>query len=197
MKILKFGGKSLSNGEGLDKVVAIILDKVNQGEKIAVVVSARGNATDELEEILTIASKNESYKPLLEQFKLEQQNGFDEVDFSEEFTVLEKLFEGVSLIGDYSSKIKDQILSIGELLSAKLLTSILITNGVNARFADSRELIKTDSKFGDAQPIEQPSKKNVIQYFKENEDAVNIVTGFIASFYVFINLPVVSVHNIS
>ncbi|MEY2671254.1 MAG: hypothetical protein RLZZ577_1570 [Bacteroidota bacterium] len=98
MKILKFGGKSLSNGDGLDKVVAIILDKVNQGEKIAVVVSARGNATDELEEMLSIAAKNESYKPQLEQFKLEQQNGFDAVDFTEEFTVLEKLFEGVSLI---------------------------------------------------------------------------------------------------
>ena len=69
-----------------------ILDKVNQGEKIAVVVSARGNATDELEEMLSIASKNESYKPQLEQFKLEQQNGFAEVDFTEEFTVLEKLF---------------------------------------------------------------------------------------------------------
>ena len=46
MKILKFGGKSLSNGEGLNKVVSIISDKVNQGEQIAVVVSARGNATD-------------------------------------------------------------------------------------------------------------------------------------------------------
>ena len=45
MKILKFGGKSLSNGEGIDKVVAIIENKVNQGEEIANVVSARGNAT--------------------------------------------------------------------------------------------------------------------------------------------------------
>ncbi len=54
MKVLKFGGKSLANGEGLNKVVSIISDKVNQGEKIAVVVSARGNATDELEFILSI-----------------------------------------------------------------------------------------------------------------------------------------------
>jgi aspartokinase/homoserine dehydrogenase 1 len=34
MKILKFGGKSLSNGDGLNKVVAIITDKINQGEKL-------------------------------------------------------------------------------------------------------------------------------------------------------------------
>ncbi|PAM92087.1 bifunctional aspartate kinase/homoserine dehydrogenase I [Flavobacterium sp. IR1] len=182
MKILKFGGRSLSNGEGLNKVVSIIKDKVNQGEQIAVVVSARGNATDELEYILKIAAKNGDYKPLFENFKVYQISDYPNVDFSEEFNVLEKLYEGVSLIGDYSNKIKDQILSKGELLSAKLLTSILVENGIPANFVDSRELLKTDSKFGDAQPLEQLSKKNVINYFKEhNGSTVNIVTGFIGS----------------
>ncbi|MRX66642.1 aspartate kinase [Flavobacterium resistens] len=182
MKVLKFGGKSLSNGEGLNKVVSIILDKVNQGEKIAVVVSARGNATDELEDILRIAAKNGNYKPLLESFKAYQTSDYGQVDLSEEFNILDKLFEGVSLIGDYSNKIKDQILSKGELLSAKLLTSILIEKGIPANFVDTRELLKTDSKFGDAQPLEQLSKKNVINYFKlHNGETVNIVTGFIGS----------------
>ena len=181
MKILKFGGKSLSNGDGIEKVVAIIANKVSQGEKIAVVVSARGNATDELEEILGIASKNGDYKPLFESFKTYQQGDHEEVDLSAEFKTLDKLFEGVSLIGDYSNKIKDQILSKGELLSAKLLTAILLQKGINAHFTDSRELIKTDSKFGDAQPLEQLSKKNVVQYFKRNSDTVNIITGFIGS----------------
>lgn len=182
MKILKFGGKSLSNGEGLNKVVSIISDKVNQGEQIAVVVSARGNATDELEYILKLAAKNGNYKPLFENFKTYQISDYPQVDLSEEFNILEKLFEGVSLIGDYSNKIKDQILSKGELLSAKLLTSILKEKGVPANFVDSRDLLKTDSKFGDAQPLEQLSKKNVINYFKEhNGSTVNIVTGFIGS----------------
>jgi aspartokinase/homoserine dehydrogenase 1 len=181
MKILKFGGKSLSNGVGIQKVVAIIANKVLQGEKIAVVVSARGNATDELEEILGIASKNGDYKPLFESFKTYQKSEYEEVDLSAEFKTLDKLFEGVSLIGDYSNKIKDQILSKGELLAAKLLTAILIKKGINAHFTDSRELIKTDSKFGDALPLEQLSKKNVVQYFKQNKDTVNIITGFIGS----------------
>ena len=182
MKILKFGGKSLSNGDGINKVIAIITDKVNQGEEIAIVVSARGNATDELEEILNIASKNGDYKTLFEDFKKYQQDEYESVDLSEEFTVLEKLFEGISLIGDYSKKIKDQILSKGELLSAKLLTAILFENGINARFVDTRELIKTDSQFGNAQPLEQISKKNVINYFKQNNGTtVNIITGFIGS----------------
>ena len=182
MKILKFGGKSLSNGEGLNKVVSIIAEKVNQGEKIAVVVSARGNATDELEYILKIAAKNGDYKRLLENFKTYQVSDYPQVDLSEEFTILDKLYEGVSLIGDYSNKIKDQILSKGELLSAKLLTAILIEKGIPANFTDSRELLKTDSKFGDAQPLEQLSKKNVVNYFKEhNGSTVNVITGFIGS----------------
>lgn len=182
MKILKFGGKSLSNGEGLKKVVSIIAEKVNQGEKIAVVVSARGNATDELEYILKIAAKNGDYKRLLENFKTYQISDYPKVDLSEEFIILDKLFEGVSLIGDYSNKIKDQILSKGELLSAKLLTAILIEKGIPANFADTRELIKTDSKFGDAQPLEQLSRKNVINYFKaHNGSTVNVITGFIGS----------------
>ena len=93
MKILKFGGKSLSNGEGLNKVVQIITDKVSQGENIAVVVSARGNATDELEHILTVAAKNGDYKPLLEDFKIYQISDYPQVDLSEEFNILDKLFE--------------------------------------------------------------------------------------------------------
>jgi len=182
MKILKFGGKSLSNGDGINKVVAIIANKVNNGEAIAVVVSARGNATDELENILSVAAVNGDYKPLFEDFKKYQQDSYDDIDLSEELNKLEKLFEGVSLIGDYSIKIKDEVLSKGELLSAKLLTAILIKNGIDAHFADTRDLIKTDSNYGDAQPMEQLSKKNVVAYFKEhNGTTVNIVTGFIGS----------------
>lgn len=62
MKILKFGGKLLLNGEGFNKVVLIIEEKVNQGEKIVVVVFVRGNVIDELEYILKIVVKNGDYK---------------------------------------------------------------------------------------------------------------------------------------
>ncbi len=182
MKILKFGGKSLANGDGINKVFDIIIDKKNKGENIAVVVSARGNATDELGDILTIAAKNGNYKPLLESFKTYQQDCYTNVNLSEEFEKLDKLFEGVSLICDFSAKIKDQILAQGELLSAKLIAAVLQDKGINARFTDARELLKTDSKFGDAHPLEQVSKKNVIAYFKQNNDeAINIITGFIGS----------------
>jgi bifunctional aspartokinase / homoserine dehydrogenase 1 len=181
MKIVKFGGKSLANGPGITAVLDIIINKKKLGENIAVVVSARGNATDELGDILTIASKSRNYKPLLESFKESQQAHFANVDLSVEFEKLDKLLEGVSLISDYSEKIKDQVLSQGELIAAKLVSSVLQERGINTLFTDTRELIKTDSKFGDAQPLEQISKKNVIQFFKENKETVNIITGFIGS----------------
>jgi aspartokinase len=60
------------------------------------------------------------------------------------------LFEGVSLIGDYSVKIQDQILAQGST-TAKLIVFLLNHRGIPAKLADTRELIITDSNFGDAQ----------------------------------------------
>lgn len=47
----------------------------------------------------------------------------------------------------------------GEVLSAKLVTQILRNNGIPAHFTDSRLLIKTDAKFGDAQPLDALSRE--------------------------------------
>jgi homoserine O-acetyltransferase len=181
MKILKFGGKSLANGEGINAVLEIINSKIKLQEKIAIVVSARGNATDELADILTLAVKNGNYKPLLESFKSYQKEVCAAVDFSTEFDKLDKLFEGVSLIGDYSVKIQDQILAQGEVLAAKTIVYLLNERGIPSQLADTRKLIITDSNFGDAQPIDTISKKNIVQIFKENKDTVLVFTGFIAS----------------
>lgn len=181
MKILKFGGKSLANGEGLNRVISIIENKVKAEENIAVVVSARGKATDQLEAILEKAVKDQSYAVELEAFKKDQK-GTVLVDFETEFLRLDSLFAGVQLLGDYSQKIKDEVLAQGELISAKLITTLLLEKNINAKVADARTLIKTDDTFGNAKPIDALSKKNVVAYFKQNNGTtVNIVTGFIAS----------------
>ncbi len=181
MKVLKFGGKSLANGKGLETVLSIIKNKVEAGEKLTVVVSARGSATDDLEVILNKALKGKPYKEALEAFKAYQTEPSKTIDFSEEFSVLDKLFEGVSLLRDYSKKTKDNILAQGELLSVKLISSLLNERGIKAKATDSRELIKTDEAFGNAQPLSKLSKENTEKYFKANKDVVNVVTGFIAS----------------
>ena len=182
MKIIKFGGKSLANGDGIRRVISIIKEKVNKGERITVVVSARGNSTNELEKILEKAVKNKPYQSLLQTFKKYQKEPSNKVDFSEEFATLDKLFEGVQLLGDYSEKIKDQVLAQGELLSVKLISNLLEDNNIKAHATDARTLIKTDENFGNAQPIALLSRENVIKHFKKfNGSTVNIVTGFIGS----------------
>ena len=57
MKILKFGGKSLANGKGLESVVKTIASKIQKEEEIVVVLSARGTATNDLERILEKSKK--------------------------------------------------------------------------------------------------------------------------------------------
>ncbi|ARV16329.1 bifunctional aspartate kinase/homoserine dehydrogenase I [Polaribacter sp. SA4-12] len=181
MKVLKFGGKSLANGKGLENAIEIIASKYKDGIEITVVASARGNSTNELEAILEKAASKKEYKSEFEKFKEYQLEPNNSVDFSKEFSKLETIFEGVSLLGDYSQKIKDKVLAQGELLSVKLIASLLEKQHISANSVDSRSLIITDENFGNAQPITAVSKENVISYFKKNKNTIHIVSGFIAS----------------
>jgi len=178
MKILKFGGKSLAN-DGIEKVIDIII--TSHKEPLSVVVSARGNTTDELEALLEKASKGEDYTADFQHLKNEQQ--YDpRVSFEPEFQLLEKLLEGVSLLKDYSPKTKDLVLAQGELMSAKLVAALLKRKGLESTFVDSREIFKTDAVVGNAQIINSVSEKLTRDRFATiPPNQVAVVTGFIAS----------------
>ena len=179
MKILKFGGKSLAN-DGIEKVLSIIAG-LAKTEPISVVVSARGNTTDELEALLEKASKGEDYTADFQQLKNEQQYD-SRVSFEPEFQLLEKLLEGVSLLKDYSPKTKDLVLAQGELMSAKLVAALLKRKGLESTFVDSREIFKTDAVVGNAQIINSVSEKLTRDRFATiPPNHVAVVTGFIAS----------------
>ncbi|MEM9647730.1 MAG: bifunctional aspartate kinase/homoserine dehydrogenase I [Bacteroidota bacterium] len=182
IKILKFGGKSLANGDGLKNVLDIIENRAKNKEHIAVVLSARGRATDELEAMLVNAASGKDIDQALVAFKEYQNSASPKVVLTQEFDTIKKLLHGVSLTGDYSLKTKDELLAFGELISAKVITDLLSEKGVKAKFVDSRELIKTDDSFNNAEVDEAVSKENVIRYFRELEEGtVAITTGFIAS----------------
>ena len=181
MKVLKFGGKSLANGKGLETVLSIIIDKVKQGQEISVVVSARDKATDQLESMLERAAGGEDISDDFSAFKQYQLAGED-IDFSEEFSVLQRIFDGVSLLGDYNDKIKDNTLAQGEVLSAKYVAHLLRKRGIQAAFADSRQFYITNSLFGNAQLQEGASHKRTLDYFAQfPKGTTPIVTGFIAA----------------
>ena len=178
MKILKFGGKSLAN-DGIEKVIDIII--TSHKEPLSVVVSARGNTTDELEALLEKASRGDDYTADFQHLKNEQQ--YDpRVSFEPEFQLLEKLLEGVSLLKDYSPKTKDLVLAQGELMSAKLVAALLKRKGLESTFVDSREIFKTDAVVGNAQIINSVSEKLTRDRFATiPPNHVAVVTGFIAS----------------
>lgn len=181
MQILKFGGKSLANGKGLETVLSIISNKVAQGQEIAVVVSARDKATDQLESMLERAARGEDISGDFTAFK-EYQIAGEDIDFSEEFSVLQRIFDGVSLLGDYNDKIKDNTLAQGEVLSAKYVAHLLRKRGIQAAFADSRQFYVTNSLFGNAQLQDGVSHKRTLNYFAQfPKGTTPIVTGFIAA----------------
>lgn len=182
IKILKFGGKSLANGEGIGRVVNIISKRYEEEEHFAVVVSARGKATDQLENLLEKAAKGADFQTDLKKFADYQKNNLEDVGIDEELATIEKILNGVSLTGDYSLKTKDEVLSYGELISGKYVTAALNAKGIKATLLDSRELIKTDDSFSNAEVDEGLSKENVIRYFHNLETGtIPVVTGFIAS----------------
>lgn len=179
MKILKFGGKSLGSAEGFENTIEIIRDK-SKKERIAVVVSAIGNTTDVLEEILDKAQKQNGYLSAFEEFK--DRDYHKNADLNNEFNLLQKLFEGISLTAEYSPKIKDLVLAQGELISSKILAETLKRKGIKAIQVDSRKIFVASDDFGNAQPDEEKSEVQTRDLFKKiAKDTIPVVTGFIAS----------------
>lgn len=182
MKIIKFGGKSLANGKGLDTVLNIISEKNSNNENIVVVVSARGNTTDQLEELLEIAKTKQDFRIAFEIFKKEQLLPHYSLDLEDDFSTLYKLFRGIEYLGDYSTKVKDEVLAQGELLSAKIVTQLLSKKGLKASFIDSRQLIKTNDTFGNALILDKETQQSIQHYFNAlDKDIIHVVTGFIAA----------------
>ncbi|NKI30518.1 bifunctional aspartate kinase/homoserine dehydrogenase I [Croceivirga thetidis] len=181
-KILKFGGKSLANGEGIKNVISIIAEKKKQGERIACVLSARGKSTDQLEALLELAADAKNYTEELKTFETYQKEGLDQFDISSELDLLKQKLEGIALIGDYSLKTKDAILALGELISHRYVSESLAAIGVNAIPVDTRILFTTNDDYGNAEIVEGVSKTKTIQEFEKYQNGqVPIVTGFIAS----------------
>lgn len=176
LKVLKFGGKSLDNN-GVSQVLKRI---VKQNNKIAVVVSARGNATDVLLKIINLASSGKSYQSALEAFCSEQQND-SKLDLSQEFQELQRLFDGIYLLRECSTKTQDKIVSYGEIISAKYIAHALNNLGVKAKAIDAGDLFVTNAEFGNAQIQHRISAEKTKAFFNElTSDVIPIVTGFIA-----------------
>ncbi|MDC1068243.1 lysine-sensitive aspartokinase 3 [Candidatus Kapabacteria bacterium] len=190
MTVKKFGGTSVGTAEMIKKVKEIV--SFND-EKVIVVVSAVAKTTNRLVSLLEnlehndIIFANNDLKTIYKyHFELISELGIkdDTIEYLDKIIhVLKNIIESVNNKIDLTNNQKDVILSCGELLSSKIVYQYLLSENVKASFIDSREIIKTDSEFTNAEVNLEQSKYHINNKLKDSfkSSDVIIMGGFIAS----------------
>ncbi|MBL7759764.1 MAG: bifunctional aspartate kinase/homoserine dehydrogenase I [Sediminibacterium sp.] len=192
MQVLKFGGSSVANAENISKVVAIVLRAIEKSP-VVLVVSALGGVTDQLIQTGTLAANgNEEYK---QQIKILETKHLDAVRsllpiqeqsatlswVKQQLNELESLCDGIFLLGELSPRIKDRLVSYGELLSSYIISARLQSMQVKQQWVDSRQLIITNDQYGNAAVNFAKTEALIRAYFKEHVCQLYVAPGFIAS----------------
>jgi aspartokinase/homoserine dehydrogenase 1 len=190
MKILKFGGSSVSTAKCIENVVRIVKEKFDEQPKLAVVVSAFGGATDELIAIGHQAVKNDYWNGL-EHLKHRHYTAvkdlFDDKSVAAVEKIVEALFEeleailqGIALVKELSKRSLDLIMSFGERLSGVIVCHALRKFIPSVVFLDARSVVKTDKSYGCAKVDLKATYSCIQQWFDKNA-WVPVITGFIGS----------------
>jgi len=192
MKVLKFGGSSIGNSARIQNVISIIKGYYISNEQIAIVFSAFQGVTDKL--MLSVehaVNQNLRYELLLKEltkFHLDiinniipkSKSGRVKRTVSILFSELIEILNSVYILKELTPKTSDLVVSYGELLSNNIISNCINHKKLKCEFLDSRKLIITDSKFGNAKVDFKETNKNIRTYFKEHKKT-QIITGFIAS----------------
>lgn len=192
MRVLKFGGSSVSTPDRIKGVFKILKSYYSAGEKFTVVFSAFGGATDSLLKMGKLASeRNSQYKELLAEFRARHENALRQlvkgpslkaalVKLNEKHDFLEDVLNGVFLVKEASPRTLDYIVSFGERSSNFIIATALNEQGVPARYLDARQIIQTDDKFGGANVDQKVSFGKIQNHYRQNPE-IQIVTGFIGA----------------
>jgi len=190
MKVLKFGGSSVANAENIQKVVAIV--KRNNEPQI-VVVSALGGVTDLLIKAGTSAEQSdETYKEILQQLEVKHLDAARALlpvthqssclsMIKQQFNELEEICNSIFYLQELSLRTKDRIISFGELLSSKIISAFMLSQGMEHEWLDSRKLIKTNSNFGFAAVNFNITNNKIAGAVKAANKKLFLAPGFISS----------------
>ena len=186
MKILKFGGGVLKDSVSIKMIPKILSTYTDQ--KIVVIVSAFGKTTNLLEKYLDSNYQNIKYR---EKYSVFSSLAFRELMFiAWELKLISKsdgsFFDVIKdlinipkpLFKDYNFDY-DQIVSLGELISSKIISYFLLNQGINNDWVDIRESLITDSNFRDANINWVLTKKKINEKFPQKK--IIITQGFIGS----------------
>ncbi len=190
MKIFKFGGASVKDANAVKNVAGIL----NQftGEPLVVVISAMGKTTNSLERLCdAFYHKNENAIEVLEDIR---NYHFDILDqlfpdkkhfvFTEIHNTFVELEWAIEEDPTHSYDCEyDQIVSIGEVLSIKILSAYLAEAGLKNKWLDIRDFIKTDNSYRegkvDWQLTEQRVNEELVPFFQSGKEQLVITQGFI------------------
>ncbi|GAA4148455.1 aspartate kinase [Sphingobacterium kyonggiense] len=189
MQVFKFGGASVKSAENIRNVVSII-EKYKESE-LLVVVSAIGKTTDKLAKITTNYFKQEGdYFGLLEDLKNEHFQILNELfedhnnpifdDIANTFVEVEWILEEDPQ--DEFDYLFDQIVSVGELLSTKIVAAYGNYKNVPIQWVDARDYILTDNNYQEArvdwEKTEEKIRKDLPFIL---DDKVIVTQGYIGS----------------
>lgn len=189
MKVFKFGGASVKNAEAIKNLAEIL--KNYPAEKLLVVVSAMGKTTNALEKLtesyfngkadvysLFDEIKKYHFDILNELFEDHKHPVFDAINNT--FVEIDWIIEDEPVDGfDF---IYDQIVSIGELVSSRILSHYLNFVGIKNIWLDARSYIQTDNTYQEARidwdKTEELIQKNLLPIL---QDQIGITQGFIGN----------------
>jgi len=157
MQVYKFGGASIQNAEAIINVGNIL--KNFQKDQLLIVISAIGKTTNKLVALtnaylnlepgatsLLEELKQDHFRILHELFPDQHPSIFDELNNT--FVEIEWLLEEEP--ADTPDYIFDQIVSIGEVASSKIVAAYLNSTGCTSTWVDARNYIKTDNNYKEA-----------------------------------------------
>ncbi|MCH8485693.1 MAG: bifunctional aspartate kinase/homoserine dehydrogenase I [Candidatus Cyclonatronum sp.] len=191
MRILKFGGSSVATPQRILDVVNIV-SKARERNCRAVVFSAFGGVTDQLIAMARQAeSGDEDFTRSFKELELRHISAARElISVANQSQVmgqvkmmlneLEDVLQGIQLVGEFTPRTLDFIMSFGERLSNYIISRTLTDRGIPAGYLDARTVIRTDDRFGQALADMETTRELLGKHFAKHPE-VQIVTGFIGS----------------
>jgi aspartate kinase len=150
IKVFKFGGASLKDTVNIHNVATIL--KKYEKERLLIVVSAVGKTTNALEEVVaSYFARDGKAFDILSQIRQNHEvlmnTLFDKNDdvyahVNDTFVEVEWILEDEP--HDAYDYVYDQIVSVGELVSSKIVAAYLNKGGLKTTWLDARDVLKTD-----------------------------------------------------
>ena len=188
MKVFKFGGASVKDANAVKNVAFILNKYVN--EQIIVVISAMGKTTNALERLTdAYFYKKDNAEQILDEIKSYHIKIAEQLLPNKKhpfFDELENLFVEIKWAIEDEPTAKynqeyDQIVSMGELISTKIISAYLNEIGIKNKWLDARGIVQTDNTYREGKVdfalTEQLVKKDVLPLF--NSVNIAITQGFI------------------